>query len=244
MDPFRTKLRDSKKRRAIGVVREQMERLPRTTCEGRIQCCNTGCPNMTYSEYLSMREAFIDGMGKQGRLDLIIKCVRRYITKQDPLLPRPCVLLTEHGTCSVYESRPFRCRTYGLISSKMYERMARAAANDAGVPVGKMPLCHQCPKVKVKPEDADSFPDGRIPDDLMEEMEAILQDNDLNLGIPLVVQKQGMAYLTIHDWHLMTELGEAWMGNLSAIRLSDSTMAKEQFVAALKDAVAGLIGGD
>jgi Fe-S-cluster containining protein len=240
MDPFGLNISDKKKVKAMKKVRKQLAALPNTTCSGRAECCNAGCPNMTYAEYLCLRTGFIDTMSKDERLELLMKCIKRYITKQDPVAPRPCLLLTEHGTCSVYAERPYRCRTYGLIPSGMYRRMVGQVAKDAGVARRRMPLCEQCPFVKIAPEQAEEFPGGKIPRGLIERIEVALHENDLRLGIPEEIQKKGLAYLTFHDWHLMIEIGEGWMGNLSEVRLIDDELKKEQFLGALKNAVAGL----
>jgi Fe-S-cluster containining protein len=239
MDPFGTKLSEQDKRKAIGVVRSLVEELPETTCNHRAQCCNAGCPNMTYSEYLSIREMYIDKMSEEERLELLLECVRRYITPQNPLDPKPCPHLDSENKCSVYLARPFRCRTYGTIASKLFKQMVKDVAKETGIPKRHLPLCEQCPYVKVKPEYAEKFPGGKIPQHIFKELEAALHENDLNLGIPKKIVAKGFSYLTYHDWHVMSELGERWMETLTQLRLSDSDEEKELFLEALKDAVAG-----
>lgn len=243
MDPFGTKLSEQAKKEAISRVRNLVEELPETTCNHRALCCNAGCPNMTYSEYLSIREMYIDPMGKEERLELLLECVRRYITPQDPVNPKPCPHLNSENKCSVYLARPFRCRTYGLVPSKLYNQMVKDVAKETGIPKKDLPLCSQCPYVKVKPEHADRFPGGRIPQHLFKELEATLHESDLRLGIPKKILEEGFSYLTYHDWHVMSELGEGWMETLTGVRMEESEEGKELFLAALKDAVAGMVEG-
>lgn len=222
------------KMKAINVVKDQMKKLPETTCSHRGECCDAGCPNMTYSEYLCLREKYIDSMDKNKRLELLLGCLRLYIQRQDVTKPRPCVFLTDNKMCSVYEARPYRCRTYGIIPSKLHSRMVGRVSKETGIARSKILLCKQCPYVKVKANQGD-FPGGKLPEYLIKEIEAALHENDRELGVP-----EG-GYLTFHDWHVMAELGEEWMEKLSQVRLIDDDDKKERFLDTLKDAVAGLV---
>ena len=50
MDPFGLNISDKKKVKAMKKVRKQLSALPNTTCSGKAECCNAGCPNMTYAD--------------------------------------------------------------------------------------------------------------------------------------------------------------------------------------------------
>ena len=82
-----------------------------------------------------------------------------------------------------------------------------------------------------------------LPQHLFKELEATLHENDLRLGIPKKIVEEGFSYLTYHDWHVMSELGEGWMETLTKVRLEESEEGKELFLGALKDAVAGIPEG-
>jgi len=61
---------------------------------------------------------------------------------------------------------------------------------------------------------------------------------DIRLGLPKTLQDKGFGFLAYHDWHLMFELGESWMEGLTKLRLKLPEDKKEQFLDALKKALA------
>jgi len=237
--PFGLKPKDAAISSAIKEARACYDGLPETTCSSRGICCRAGCPNMNLAEFLSMREGCVDRMTKEERQDLTLACLRSYLRKQEPMKPKPCPLLGQDMKCKAYAVRPLRCRTYGLIPKETYEKMVYAVAEQEKISPAWLPLCVQCPLVKVKEEWKEKFPDGRVPEGMIVEREARLKGNDLKLGVPEEKQKKGFSYLAYHDWHVMSELGEDWMSTLSEIRLRGSDTTKEEIVKALKKALAG-----
>ena len=222
---------------ALEETKKIYDPLPETTCDHRALCCKAGCPNMYYAEYLSIRNEFIDKMTKDQKLDLIIECVKRYLQPQEVQNPKPCVFLGEKNMCGVYSARPLKCRLYGLIPKSVYESNVANVAKDMNIQKEKIPLCMQCDRVKIKEEYRDRFPDGVIPSQMLKDMETALRKNDVELGMPVDLQVNGFAFLTFHDWHIMFDVGESWMANLTQLRLKLKEEEKEHFVNSLKEAL-------
>ena len=59
---------------AMEDTREAQAELPPTICKHRACCCKAGCPNMYCSEYMSLRESFVDRLDQEERLELLILC--------------------------------------------------------------------------------------------------------------------------------------------------------------------------
>jgi len=233
--PFKMSPSEDEVQMAVFTAKEINDTLPETTCNHKIECCKSGCPNMYYSEYLYLRVDYIEKMSKEGRLNLIVECLRRYLKQQNITDPKPCPLLND-TMCGAYSSRPYRCRTYGLIPDEEYTKMVESVAKDFKIDKEKIPLCAQCPNVKIKAEFAEKFPTGKLPVGKMPQDQAILKTTDIMIGMPVQMQAMGYGYLTFHDWHLLFELGMEWLESLSKLRTSLKDEQKEQFVQSLKKA--------
>lgn len=231
----------------VRVAREALasySSLPETTCSHRACCCKAGCPNMYYSEYLSIRCNFIDDMGQDERLGLLLGCIRYYLfdqyekdeNGQKVPFPKPCLHLSDDNKCKVYGARPLKCRTYGLVPPSMHRRIVAQVASENKMDPADVPLCIQCPFVKVKDEYKTDFPDGYVGEDLIAEAEMALSQADRSLGISRKIQDEGFGFLTFHDWHIMSELGEGWMADLTPLRQKLTKDEKEKFVEDLKTA--------
>jgi Fe-S-cluster containining protein len=195
---------------------------------------------MYYSEFLSIYHGTVAKLPTWARLDLAVECVKRYLQRQDVTKPKPCVFLGGDNMCRTYEFRPLKCRLYGLIPDSLYEWVVSKVSSESGVPKADIPLCVQCPFVKIKPEYAGAFSSGKIPEEMIREIERKLRANDASLGIGEELQANEFSFLTYHDWHIMFELGEGWMALLTPLRLNLEEEKKEQFVASLKEALAPL----
>lgn len=227
--------------RAIDATQATYKPLPETTCDHRGICCRAGCPNMYYAEFLGIYRKFVLPMGKDERVDLTLQCLRMYLKPQSVEDTKPCVFLKDNN-CSVYASRPLKCRLYGLYPSSLYRRMVSGVASDMGVPEEKLPLCTQCDRVKIKPEYAKEYPTGKIPEHVVAQAEKALRDNDRFLGIPAKMQVSGYGYLTYHDWHIMCELGEKYMELLSRVRTSWTSEKKELLIQDMKKLLSSACG--
>ena len=229
MDPSEERIANT-----VEKVRKVYEGCPPTICNHRAECCQAGMPNMYAGEFISLRRGAIDKMSKKDRTDLTVECIRRYLYNQKK--PKPCAFLKD-SMCGVYEFRPLKCRLYGLIPDSMYDRVANSVAKEMGVPREEVPLCNQCPFVKVKPEFQDRYPDGKIPEKEIKKMEKTMREYDRSLGMKKELQDQGFSFLTYHDWHLLFEFGEEWMEKLTKLRLNLKDEEKEQFISSLKIAL-------
>jgi Fe-S-cluster containining protein len=229
---------------AIEKVESLVSAVPETTCGHRGICCRAGCPNMTFGEYIWISRDYVEKLSKDERLELLMRCVKNYIEPQDPTKWRPCPLLTNDMMCKVYHARPFRCRTYGLIPEKLYRNMVERVEKDTGIPSTFTPLCIQCKLVKLKPEFADRYPDGKIPEQMIKDIESQLKENDRKLGVEQKVQDAGFSYLTFHDWHLLMTLGDQVMESMTTVRLQKDKVAKEHFLVLLKQQIADSLKGE
>jgi Fe-S-cluster containining protein len=235
MDPSEDQIAD-----AVAEAKKVYEGIPATTCDHRVDCCSAGCPNMYYNEFLAIRRGVVDKMSKKERIDLTIGCVQRYLQHQLEL--KPCVFLKDN-MCSVYEHRHLKCRLYGLIPDSLYSWITKTVADDMQVDRKCLPLCNQCQFVKVAPEDAERFPDGKVPESDIKKMEKRLISLDKKLGMKKEIQEDGFGFLTYHDWHLLFEFGEEWMEKLTQLRINLKEKQKEQFVESLKNALESKLEG-
>lgn len=238
--PFKMEPTDDEIQMALYNVNELFKTLPETTCNQRTECCKAGCPNMYYSEYLNLRLSFIEKMDRKKRLDLLVECIRRHLKEQNIQNPKPCPLL-DGNMCGVYSARPYRCRTYGLIPDEEYNKMVDAVAKDFRLPKEKIPLCQQCPFVKVKPEFKEKFPNNKLPKGKIQEDQILVKTTDIMIGMPVPLQPM-YGYLTFHDWHLLFEIGEGWLESLSKLKVSEKWKKlpeeeKEKFIMTLKKSV-------
>lgn len=218
---------------ATASTQEVYAPLPETTCDHRAQCCNAGCPNMYYAEFLGIYHGFVEQMPQDQWIELTLQCLRMYLQPQKVDKPKPCPLLKD-SKCSVYFARPLRCRLYGLYPSALYKQMVEGVAKDMGVPEESVPLCKQCDRVKIKPMYAKDFPLGKVPTRMIDAMVHALRDIDLKLGVPKNIQQSGFGYLTYHDWHIMYVLGEGFMEHLSVARTTWTDEKKELLIQDMK----------
>jgi len=238
MHPYKMKPSEADLKIALYKADSVQGKVPSTTCSNRGECCRAGCPNMYYCEYVRMAEHVAE-LPLERRAVIIEESLRRYLKPQVVDDPKPCLFLSETiidgvitgSRCDVYEVRPLKCRLYGLIPEEMYKRNVASVAREMEVEKERVPLCVQCDQVR-----------GRVmAESEIAAMEKDLRQADLVLGMPKSVQDDGFGFLTFHDWHLMTQLGEEWLEGLSALRLRCSDDEKEQFVAALKAELASCL---
>ncbi|MEW6697103.1 MAG: YkgJ family cysteine cluster protein [Bacillota bacterium] len=93
--------------------------LPRTSCAGCATCCNWGSPPVFFIEYLNMYRYVRDNL--QGDLQSLLKKATEYYYLELVDTNQKCPFLKEDNHCSIYEVRPFTCRSYGLLSKEDYE---------------------------------------------------------------------------------------------------------------------------
>lgn len=234
--PFGMNPSEQEIEKAVASVREEYKNVPETVCCHKAECCNAGCPNMYWGEFLSIRRGVVDKMTSQQRIDVTVKCLQRYLYDQSK--PKPCLFLGADNKCTIYDYRHLKCRLYGLIPDSLYSLNANTVAKEMGVPREEVPLCSQCKFVKVKPEFKDKFPNNKVPQSSIKKMEKSMRELDRGLGLEKEIQDEGFGFLTYHDWHLLFEFGEKWMESLTKIRLHCTDEEKEKFVSALKSELA------
>lgn len=222
--------------KSVDKAREILSEPPETTCSHCTNCCRAGMPNLYYVEFVNLRRNHIEKLSPKERIDLTIECVRRYLWNVDHKRPKPCAFLGEDSMCKVYDSRPLKCRLYGVIPDSTYARNAEAVAKDMGVLRAEMPLANQCPFVKIKPQFGSKFPNNNVSEDDIKKWEALLRGIDRQLGMPPQVQDDGFGFLTYHDWHLLFEMGPEWMASLTKLRTLWNDEQKEKFLGDLKRA--------
>lgn len=236
--PFGTRPKPKDLLAAINSTKAIQEEVPPTECKHRGCCCRAGCPNMYLTEYMAMREEHIDKLPKEDRLELLIGCIRYYLTRQyeeneggKRVAQKPCLLLDENNDCTAYAARPLKCRLYGLIPTKMYRRVVEEVSKESGIRKSEIPLCVQCPYVEAGKGSTE------ITEDFIAGLEERIRKNDNSIGVSKAMHQLGYAFLTLHDWHIMCELGEDWMSKLSPIREQKSKEWKESFLQDLRKAL-------
>jgi hypothetical protein len=206
---------------------------------------------MYYIEYLGIREGFIDKQTIEWRAIFLIDCVRYYILGQfegdqdndgRKILQKPCLLLDKNNKCMSYADRPLKCRTYGLVPADMHRRIVSSVSEDSKIPKKNLPLCIQCPFVKIIKDDAHMYPDDVISSEEIAMMEKSIRTQDQVIGISKGFQDIGLAFLTLHDWHIMSEMGEEWMTKLTPIRANKVQEWKNKFLDDLSQAVFSNMG--
>lgn len=233
--PFGIDPTDQQLDKAVWDVRNIYDECPTTTCCHKAACCNAGCPNMYFSEFVSIRRGAVDLMTPQERVDLTIECFRRYLYDQSK--PKPCVFLKKDNMCSIYPYRHVKCRMYGLIPQEMYERNVEEVSAEMGVEREKVPLFEQCVFVKMSPQWKEKYPDNKIPEKVIADIESRIKGLDRGLGISKGFQDRGFGYLTYHDWHLLFEFGEQTMVDFTKYRLNWKDEDKEKFILDLKSSL-------
>lgn len=236
--PFNINPTEEQIEKAISKVAEIYSELPETTCLSHTACCRSENPNLYLCEAIFLRRQTVDKWDKKDRAALTLECVRRYLYDQhDKDGTRSCVFLKDNK-CGIYQARQLKCRLYGLIPDSLYNRNADEVAKESGIPRAEYALCNQCPDVKVKPEFAKRFPDGKVPEKTIRKMEKRMVWIDRGLGATKATEKY--FFLTYHDYHLLFEFGEAWMVNLTKLRKNLKKNEKEQFLDSLKSALAAI----
>jgi Fe-S-cluster containining protein len=236
--PFGIKPKPKELLTAIGNTKSIQNTVPKTKCKHRGCCCKAGCPNMYLTEYMALRENYLDKLSREDKLELLINCIRYYLTKQyeddagrKKVANKPCLLLDENNSCKAYLARPLKCRLYGIIPIEMYRRVVEEVSNESGIKKTEIPLCVQCPYVEA---DKGSI---EITENFIADLEERIKKNNNSIGISKVMHQLGYAFLTLHDWHIMCELGEEWMIKLSPIREQQSKEWKESFLKDLRRAL-------
>jgi len=210
------------------TLRERLDRIYSskanlaTTCAGRCECCKVACPQMNYSEFISLLTTIWSKASNDEKLDLICQSLEYFFLYDfdkfgKGSLVKPCMLLSEKGECKYYEQRPLNCRLYGLWPEEDYKKRvdAFAEAYEGKLTREELPLNTQCPDVK-RVDDSVELTTELIQsmfDELDKLDSQILQFSDAQV-------KQRENYRTFHDWLLVKVLGEDWLSKLTVFMLA------------------------
>lgn len=98
---------------------EVYEKLPKTSCAGCATCCNWGSPPAFFIEYLNLYRYIRDK--QRSDWQNIVKKAAEYFYLELVDRNQKCPFLNDSKQCSVYEVRPFSCRSYGLLAKEDFE---------------------------------------------------------------------------------------------------------------------------
>ena len=101
------------------TLQKVYDQLPETTCSGCATCCNWGSPPAFFIEYLNMYKFLRDQ--RRDHWQEILQKATEYFYLELVDAGQKCPFLNETKGCSIYEVRPFTCRSYGLLSKKDFE---------------------------------------------------------------------------------------------------------------------------
>ena len=235
--PFGIKPTTQQLEKALSECCTIQDSCPETTCQHHEECCHAGSPNMYFIEYENIHKNIIKKMSVKEYADMTLACIRTYLFSGKRC---PCLFLKDK-MCSIYKYRQIKCRLYGLIPPDLFDRNANAVATEEKLPRNLIPLSQQCPFVKIKPEWQDRFPNGCIPEDMIVRMETEMKAIDRSLGISQKQQDEGTAFLTFHDWHLLSTVGEDFMATLTPLRLQLDDKSKEHMVSAFAPHIESIV---
>lgn len=212
----------------------------RTTCNHNLTCCETGCPQMYFSEFSSLIQHIWDTTSRSEKIDLICTSIE-YLFRNEfekwgmESLIKKCPLLDEKkGVCKYYDYRCVNCRLYGLWPKKDYEeRVDKFEKAYKGLLKRKeLPLNTQCPYVK-RVNETDELTIEVI-NGLFEQLDKLDKRVGNFSGLQMS-QKEN--YRTFHDWLLFKVFGEEWLVNLTTFMLAANKDVLVEQVEALKEAV-------
>ena len=205
------KKKEEEKKRMISTLKEKLDGIYNsvdlsTVCCRQCVCCNVACPQMNYSEFLSILDKIYKTVPHSKKVEILKNCVRYYLSNS---MVKPCPLLVGKE-CIAYEERPMSCRVYGLWPKEAYERRVERFAKVSGLEKDKIPLNTQCPNVRRANTDEPLT---------KEEIDDLFMQLDILDGIigdfkPEAIEKKHN-YRTFHDWFMVKVFGEQRLSDLS-----------------------------
>jgi len=201
----------------------------KTTCPGNCFCCSVACPQMAYSEFLSLIDFIYNKLDKNFRNAIIKNSIRYFFSNS---LVKPCSLLVDKR-CVCYEDRPLSCRLYGIIPKEMFEKRVEGFIKNTGLKKEEIPLNTQCQYVKRV--------DNSIPltEKMIEDLYAKINNLDMGVGNFTKQQiKKRYNQRTFHDWMMRFIFGEENLCGLTTFYLAaENKDVVDDFVKILCDKV-------
>jgi Fe-S-cluster containining protein len=179
-------------------------------------CCLTQNPSMYYVEFLNIWEK-VQQWSKAKKLPVILRAVRNYLTADKE---KGCIFFDDG--CLIYETRPFACRMYGVISPVGWQRRWDALREREG---SEFRAREQCNLVQLK---SSGEPGATTPSFISEAQEDNWFLHTRRCEAMLGVTPQQLAlhdrplgtYRTFHDHLLLQCFGENFLCTLTQMRLS------------------------
>ena len=209
-----------------------------TQCNRSLCCCKVACPQMAYSEFVSLITNMWGRESKNEKINLICKSVEYFFRYQYEkwgmeALEKPCLLLDdENKSCKYYEFRPLNCRLYGLWPKEDYEARVDKFAKAYevhGLKREDLPLNKQCKFVKRK--DSTTELTGELIDKLFERLDNL---DKVTGEFSSVQVRQKENYRTFHDWLMLKVFGEDSLSQFTAFILAADRPTMEDQIEALK----------
>tara|TARA_Y100000310_G_scaffold57488_2_gene52726 strand:+ start:52371 stop:53138 length:768 start_codon:yes stop_codon:yes gene_type:complete len=185
-------------------------------------CCRLQNPQVLYSEFLNTWDNVLKQFSMNDMVLIVERAIRSYVTSS---VIKGCIFFDEDDNlCAVHETRPFNCRTYGIIPKKeftaRYEKLKEVYKDNPDADVRD-----QCDLVstlngrKVKSKEIDKW-------------WRLLNNVEANLGIPRenINDDLGGSYRTFHDHILLEIMPNDVMEELQKVRLMENEEEKEQAV--------------
>ena len=218
------KLHVSKKRSVISL-NSKLNKIKtsidlRTTCPGHCVCCNVACPQMNYSEFLSIATYIYNDLPEEERIVILQKSIKYFFSMS---LIKPCPLLV--GTkCSVYDIRPLSCRIYGLWPEDMYNERVEGFCESTGLSKEEVPLNTQCKYVKRM--DNSKPLTKKIIEGVYDKIN--LLDKEIGDFNDEQIKKR-YNQRTWHDWFMVKIFGEDTLSSLTGFLLAAEANEVEDF---------------
>ena len=208
----------------------------KTTCCRQCTCCRVACPQMKYSEALTIVDHIWKNYDDVARKKILTKSVKYFFSKS---LIKPCLFLNGNE-CEIYEIRPLNCRLYGLWSKKSWDERVVKMASYLKLPIEKIPLNTQCKFVR--PKSGLKLEEKQIAD-LFESLDSIDKAILSSGSGQYVSQKaneminKNWNYRTIHDWILFFFWGEEKLYQMTEVAMIATDDQLEDILSSFVDMV-------
>jgi len=203
-----------------------------TTCLRQCHCCRVACPQMNYSEAISIIDYIWNNWEKKDKAKILTTAIKYFFSKS---LIKPCPMLSDNN-CLVYERRPLSCRLYGLWPQDAYEKRVSVVSEALKMPKEQIPLNVQCSFVKRKNGSPLSIDEINGMYEALDKIDFhLLLKEDLTKQDEISQKiKKKWHYRTIHDWLLFVFLGEDWLVKLTSFSMASTKEALDDFIVVLE----------
>jgi len=181
-------------------------------------CCREQSPSVWFVEFLNSLTNHIFKMSVDDFIELIQKCLRKYLLIDKG---NGCVMWDrDTKSCTHHNTRPINCRFYGVTPEEefkpRYDRL-KVLNND---------IKPQCNLIKLK--SGEKFMSKELIDSSFD----FIKDLEERIGVPshFLNDSQGGSYRSYHEHILVWILGEDKMCDMSVVRSSNSIVVKKKLI--------------